>query len=342
MAAQITNRSLMKSATCGLRFLAAVVVCVSPFVHAQESGPLELSGTVALSGVQGGFNHMTVDALGHRVFAAAPTNTSVEVVDIKSGQPVQSMKGVKPAATLYAPEFNQLYVSREQSVFIYDGRTLELLKKIDLQSNVDELRYDPGAKELYAGCMSPEKTGFAVISIPEGSFVGKIALPAKPQGFSVEQKGDRIFANSPALNEVAVVDRKKRTLVGTWPMGDVHGNYPMALDEARHRLFIGARQPAELVILDTDSGKVVAKIGIHRDTDDLFYDSKDQRIYVSCGEGFVDVIRQRDANHYQTVGSISTVTGARTSTYSPELKSFVLGVPRRGDLPAEIRVYKAD
>jgi len=318
----------------------AVILCFPLLASAQQINSLTLAQTILLPNVLGGFNHMSVDARHERLFAAAPTNKTLEIIDLKSGKPWRSLEGEKPAAARYAPEFNQLYVPRGQSLYIYDGKTFDLITSINLESNLDELQYDARAKQLYVGCMTAEKTGIAVIAIPEGKLLGKIALPAKPQGIAVEQKGRRIFANMPSLKQIAVIDREKRTLLDAWPLEDAQGNTPIALDEAHYRLFVGVRQPAQLMVFDTATGKPVAKVAINSDTDDLFYDPTHKRIYVSCGEGFIDVIEQRDGNHYQLLGRISTIAGARTSTFSDPLNSFYLGVPRRGDAPAEVRVFK--
>jgi DNA-binding beta-propeller fold protein YncE len=322
-------------------FVLTFVLSSAFFAVGQKAGVLAPSLTVSLPLVQGGFNHMSVDAARQRLFVAAPTNKTLEVVDIKSGKLLQSLDGERPAAALYAPEFNQLYVSRGQGVSIYDGETLNLIASVDLQTNPDEMHYDPRAKELYVGCMGADKTGIAIIAIPEGKLLAKISLPGKPQGFVVEQNGSRIFANLPDQKMVAVIDRKKHLVLQPWPLQDVQGNTPIALDEAHHRLFVGARRPATLLVLDTSTGKQVAAIGIDGDTDDIFYDPANRRIYVSCGEGFVDVIQQVDANHYRSLGRIVTISGARTSTLSAQLNKFFLGVPRRADQPAEIRVFDA-
>ena len=310
-----------------------------PPTHGQENGTLALTQTISLPNVQGGFNHMSVDAAHLRLFAAAPTNKTVEIVDLNTPRPSRSLEGLKPAAVRYAPEFNQLYVSRGQSLFIYDGDKFDVITSIDLQSNLDELQYNASAKQLYVGCMTPGKTGIAVIAIPQGKLIGNIPLPDKPQGIAVEQHGSRIFANMPTLKQVAVMDREKRALLHTWPLADAEGNTPLGLDEADHRLFVGTRHPAQLIVLDTATGNTIAKIDINSDADDLFYDPARKRIYISCGEGFVDVIGQRDIDHYQLLARVPTVPGARTSTFSAERKSFYLGVPRRGNLPAELRIF---
>jgi len=131
-------------------------------------------------------------------------------------------------------------------------------------------------------------------------------------------------SNMPNVKQIAVVDRDRRVLLHTWPLEDAEGNTPLGLDEAAHRLFVGTRHPAKLVVLDTDTGKSVAKIDTNSDADDLFYDPAHRRIYVSCGEGFVDVIEQLDADHYRLIARVPTVAGARTSAFSAELNSFYL------------------
>ncbi|MBU6401808.1 MAG: hypothetical protein KGS61_15935, partial [Verrucomicrobia bacterium] len=118
------------------------------------------------------------------------------------------------------------------------------------------------------------------------------------------------------------------------------GNFPMALDEGHRRLLIGSRNPPRLIALDAGSGKVVAEVPIGNDTDDLFYDAKRQRVYVSCGGGVMDVIQQRDADHYLRLASLPTAPGARTSLFVPALDRLYLAVPRRGDQQAEIRVFQ--
>lgn len=321
-------------------FLLTLVLWILPAVLGQEASSLVLSQTVSVPGVQGGFNHISVDARRLRLFAAAPTNSTLEMIDLKAGKPWRTLAGEKPAAARYAPEFDQLYVSRGQSLYIYDGKTYDVVARIYLGSNLDELQYDARTKRLYVGCMSSDKTGIAVISVPDGKLLGKIALPDKPQGFVVEHEGNRIFANMPDLRQVSVIDAETRVLLTTWQLDPGLANVPMGLDEAHHRLLVGTRHPAQLLILDTDTGKAVARVDTSNDADDLFYDPANKRIYVSCGEGFVAVVEQRDADHYRLLARIPTVAGARTSAFSGELNSFYLGVPRREDQPAEVRVFR--
>ena len=118
-------------------------------------------------------------------------------------------------------------------------------------------------------------------------------------------------------------------------------NFPMALDEANHRLLVGCRQPAKVLVYDTTSGKEVGSFNIVGDADDLFYDAVRKRLYVSGGEGYIDVFQQQDANTFTRVAHVPTAAGARTSLFVPELSRLYLAVPHRGSQKAEVRVYEA-
>jgi hypothetical protein len=123
---------------------------------------------------------------------------------------------------------------------------------------------------------------------------------------------------------------------------EAEANFPMALDEANHRLFIGCRKPAKVLVLDTDSGKTIASIDCCGDADDLFFDETTKRLYVSGGEGFISIIAQSDADHYRAVARIPTAAGARTSYYAAATHNLYLAVPHRGEQRAELRVYRAE
>jgi len=114
----------------------------------------------------------------------------------------------------------------------------------------------------------------------------------------------------------------------------------MALDEADHRLFVGTRSPAKLLILDTDTGKVITSLDASGDADDIFYDAANKRIYVSGGEGAVSVFEQTDPDTYKLVGKADTATGARTSLFVPESGVLYIAVPRNGNQQAEVRAFQ--
>lgn len=321
--------------------LAFAALCSLASANGQDQKPVTLAKTILLPEVPGGFNHMSVDSAHQRLFVTATTKKTLEIIDLKAGKAERSLTGDGPAAALFAPEFNQLYVTRGHNVCIYNGSTFDLLATVSLDSSLDELQYEPKGKCLYVGCMSSDKAAIANVGIPAGKLKGQIKLRAKPQGFVVEQKGNRLFANTPGSKQIAVVDRQKEVLLAPWPLKDAEANYPIALDETNHRLFVGCRRPAELVVLDTTTGHQVASVAISGDVDDMSFDPKHKLILFASGEGFLDVIQQRDADTYHAFAPIRTREGARNSCFSVELSQFYLAVPARGGQPAEVRVYEA-
>jgi hypothetical protein len=158
----------------------------------------------------------------------------------------------------------------------------------------------------------------------------------------LEKNGSRIFVNVPNSRHVAVVDRDKGTVVAKVENRSSLANFPMALDEANHRLFVGCRVPSRLVVLNTDSGDVVAKVDISGDADDVFYDGKRNRIYVICGAGKIDIIEQVDSNTYKALTKVDTANGARTGFFFPERDTLFVALPHRGSQQAEIRCYQVE
>src|SRR5205823_7382227 len=114
---------------------------------------------------------------------------------------------------------------------------------------------------------------------------------------------------------------------GTWPVSTAEANFPMAIDEGNHRLFVGCRRPAKALVFDTTTGKEIASFDIVGDTDDLFYDAGRKRLYVSGGEGFIDVFQQQYTNRFARLARVATAAGARTSLFVPEQSRLYLAVP---------------
>jgi hypothetical protein len=145
--------------------------------------------------------------------------------------------------------------------------------------------------------------------------------------------------NVPNAGHIAVLDRRKQTLLATWPVTEARSNFPMALDEAGHRLFVGCRAPARLLVYNTENGKVITSFPIVGDTDDLFYDVSRKRLYVTGGEGYLDVFAQESPDRYTRLQHTPTAPGARTSCFVPELSRLYVAVPHRGDQGAALFVF---
>src|SRR5229473_878991 len=268
----------------------------------QSSNLLTQVQTIPLDGVAGRIDHFGVDAKGRRLFVSALGNDTVEVVDLAAGKVTQHIRNLRaPQGVGFAPESNRLAVANDQdgSCRLYDGTSLQQTVTIELKDDADNVRYDAVSRRFWVGYGDG---GLAAIDLQSGKQVADVKLDAHPESFQLETKGKRIFVNVPNAGYVAVVDRETGTVIEKFPLKEAVGNFPMALDEANHRLFIGGRNPAKLLILDTETGKTVAALDIVGDTDDLFYDAAAKRIYVSGGEGRVTVISQTSADIYNVVG----------------------------------------
>jgi DNA-binding beta-propeller fold protein YncE len=319
---------------------AAALCCVDVAkIAAQSTTPLKLAQTIALDGVEGRIDHFAFDVRGERLFVCALGNNTVEVVDLRKGVRVHSITGLgAPQGIAYIPELDRIFVANDKGGIckIYDAKSYQNVDEIDFKDDADNVRYDDSSKRLYVGFGTG---GIGVISAPESKTVGSIKLSAHPEAFVLEKQGKRIFVNVPNSRHVAVIDRDKGEVTARWQTDLAFGNFPMALDEANHRLFVGCRVPSKMVVLNTESGDVVAKIDISGDPDDVFYDSKRHRIYAICGAGKIDVVEQTDANTYKASAKIGTANGARTGLFVPERDTLFVAVPHRGSQQAAIRCY---
>jgi hypothetical protein len=321
-------------------FIALFLLFLFATAQAQKiSQFLVLDKKIALPGVEGRIDHMAADIAGQRLFIAALGNNTVEAVDLKSGKVIQSLSGfAEPQGIVYVPEFDRIFIANgaDGTCRILDGHSFKTISLVDIGDDADNVRYDQAAKKVYVG---HGNGALAVIDAKTGAKVTDIKLAGHPESFRMETNSPNLYVNIPNASQIAVVNRDKGMVPDIWPLKKIEGNFPMFLDEMDHRIFIGCRSPARLLVYDF-AGHIKATIPISRDTDDLFYDGRNKLIYVSCGGGSIEVIRQNDADHYQKAESISTMPGARTSLFIPELKLFCVAVPHRGNQQAEVMIYK--
>lgn len=304
----------------------------------QSTASLRLETTIELPDVQGRIDHMSIDGKTGRLFVSALGNNTVEVVDVHTGKRVKTIEGLQePQGVLYVADSNRLFVANDKdgSVRIFDGSSYRPLKALNYGEDADNLRYDSVRNRVYVGYGD----GALGEIDSEGNKVADIQLDAHPESFQLEKSSPRLYVNLPDSRKIAVIDRDKHRVIATWKTDDARENFPMALDEKDHRLFVVTRVPARLLVLDTATGTIIQKLPAVGDSDDVFYDATRKRIYATGGEGEISVFQQEDPDHYAELGRIPTVKGARTSFFSPELDRLFLAVRRRGSQSAEIRVY---
>lgn len=302
---------------------------------AQNSSPLKLMLIVPLPGVEGRIDHLALGEAGQQLFVAALGNDTLEVVNLRT-RTVKSLKGFsEPQGVVVLPVQHQVFMTNGgdgTGVFL-NSQTLEELRRVQVGADADNVRFD--GKRLYVGYGS----ALAILDL-QGKQLLDIKLAAHPESLQLEpdQNGttQRVFINVPGANHVAVVDLEKHAVTATWNV-PATSNFPMALDALHHRLWVATRAPARLIALDSNSGKVLNNLETVGDADDVFVDAR--KIYVSGGEGAVDVFETRGENVVQ-IARVKTASGARTSLFDPNSKRLFVAVPHRGNQLAAIFVYE--
>jgi DNA-binding beta-propeller fold protein YncE len=310
-----------------------------PRAHPQ---PLVLTGAVPLANIQGRIDHLGVNHKG-RLFLSALGNNSEEIIDLGAGRVIHSISIPRPQGVAYAAASNELFVgSDEGKLYIYKGESLELITSIDFGDDVDNLRYDAAKKLVYVAYGDDEAGALAVIDATTNKRLEQeYKLGAHPESFQLETAGPNIYVNLPDLKQIAVIDRGSNAIT-RWPL-KVDSNFPMALDEAGHTLFVVTHAPALLLAFDTTSGRQLAALPTVQNSDDVFFDAARKRIYVPGGEGSIDVFQRTNAGHYAKVARIPTAVGGRTGGYFGKgrkgFEVLYVAVPARADHGAEVLLY---
>ncbi len=308
-------------------------------LHAQTVQPLKPAGTIRLPNVKGRIDHMAADLDGKRLFVAALGNNTVEVLDATKRMRLQTLSGLaEPQGLGYVPGFNRLFIANgaDGTVRVYDGKTLQLLQTTRLGDDADNVRVGVSKDRVFVGY---GKGALAAMN-NAGKKLSAVKLDAHPESFQLETLGPRIFVNVPDAKEIEVVDREKQSVIARWQTGKNRRNFPMAMDEADKRLFVVCRLPATLLVLNMDTGAIVAKLPVVGDSDDVFYDRVRKRIYATGGAGAISVYSQKDPDHYRQIANIPTASGARTSLFVADWNRLFVAAPARGSRTAEIRIFE--
>jgi DNA-binding beta-propeller fold protein YncE len=329
-------------------FLMAAFLLSVQLVAAPTAAPLKLTAKYEMpASVKGRFDHLGIDISGNRLFVVAEEAQQVLVFDLATGKFIRAIKVDHPHAVLYREDLSRIYITDEGKgvLNIYDGKTYNPLKTVPLKVDADSIGYDPATHYLYidnGGDNAHEK--FTMLSVVDTTAATKLA-DIKIDGdtleaMALEKSGDRLYLNNPAKNEVEVIDRKTNKVATTWPVKLGKGNATMALDESAHRLFVGCRSGA-IVVFDSQTGKELQALPVGKGVDDLMFDPATKRIYAtSGGTGAVDVYKENDPDHYESLGHIPSGPGAKTGLLVPQLARLYVPVPPRGTTPGQVYVYE--
>jgi len=318
--------------------LAASVMWPATLLAQTTAAPLVLEAKIPLGQVSGRIDHLAVDAKRQRLFVAELGNNSLGVVDLAAGKVLRRITGLsEPQGIAYVPFTDSILVANagDGSVRVLRGEDLTPISRLELGDDADNVRVDAAHKRVLVGY---GKGALAVIDPGSLSKTADIRLKAHPEGFQIDETGTEVFVNVPGAREIVVADLATGS-TQSLPTQGAGSNFPMAIDGEGRRVVAVFRSPPTLMALASQDGHVVAKAETCGDADDVFVDPKRRRVYVSCGEGVVDVLEPGEAG-YRRVARVPTVSGARTSLFVPELDRLFVAVRAASHEPAAIWVFR--
>ena len=335
-----------------------------PMTH--MSGLLNLAETIPLPG-DGYMDHLAVDVNGQRLFISGEAAKSVIAVDLRAGKVIHVTEGLPamPKKPFYLADSNEIWLTlTDSSVVAVSGSTYRVTKIVHLSAfgdpnrGSDNAAYDPAAHLLYAGVEVFEDFGGSgthgtsnasidIVDTKTAKLMGSIKLPGgDPAGITIEPSGKRLYVAMGDIvdgeSHIAVIDLEKRAVVAQWPITGGPVPHTAGLDAAHHRLFVGSRtiahtgkiggghqhEPGKMVVMDTETGKVVQALDSVGGADDLQYDAPTGRIYFIGTTGTVAVFKETDPDHFALLGKVPTGAISKTGLWVPELKRFYSAVPR--------------
>lgn len=327
----------MNKAKC---ILLSVFLCgvISSCNGQKTFGTEELNSkqTIALTEIKGRIDHLDVGLRNQIVYMAALGNNSLEVVDLKNGKLLHSIKGLdEPQGVAYIPQTKEVMVANggNGECKFYNAETFQNTATINLGSDPDDVRYDSSEQKIYVGYGDG---GIAIIDAGNHRKIGDVKLSAHPEGFQLDKQLHKLFVNVPGSGQIDVIDLTSLK-VEKWKT-QYSANFPMAIDEAAHIIFIGYRHPGKIVAINELTGKTISATDLISDIDDLYFDSRTKKVYASGGGGAINVYSFNDSQLKQ-IANIPTRSGARTSLLISSLNTFVLAERAGEGEPARLQIF---
>ncbi|MBI2095916.1 MAG: hypothetical protein HYT89_07100 [Candidatus Omnitrophica bacterium] len=325
---------MKKKAVCLLFFLGLLA-------GASQAGGkelLKLQRTIPLEKITGRLGHMAFDAEKERLYVPARDNNTLHVLDLKLGKSVFNLAGlIEPYDVLYHPLYRKFYVNEVKKGYcevFYEGSVFPATH-LNFHYAAGRILYDPKNRMIYAGY----DDSIGVFDPTVDNLYGNVRIAGHPEGMALEEETDRLFVNIPSMNQVAAVDVKNRKVALVIPLGEFKGNYAIALDPVGRRLLVSCQNPAKFLAFDTTSGRQVAQLDTVGEVGDMAYDAANRLIYLASGQGVLQVIRQKDADHYEIAGKVPSKKGGSALYLHPDSGRLFVAVGRQKE-PAEIQIFE--
>ncbi len=272
-------------------------------------------------GGAGGWDILNIDSTAHRLYLSHATK--VIVLDLEKNAvagEIADTPGVH--AFLPLPELNRGFSSngKENTASVVDLATLETVAKINTGESPDAIVHEAKKDEVYI--FNHHGNSVTVIEAKSATVVATIALGGSPE-FGVADNAGRVYCNLEDKNNVVAIDTTKHEVAARWPLAPCEEPTGIALDAAHHRLFAACNNKM-MVMLDTETGKIVATVPIGSGTDGCAFDDETQFAFASCGEGVTTIAKEETPNKLAVVQTLKTAPRARTMALDPQTHRIYL------------------
>ena len=298
----------MKMRTC-VRLSLMLLATIMALAAVSAGADYKVVKTWKLGG-DGGWDYLTADSNGHRLFIARATR--VMVIDTESGKQVGEIpETIGVHGITLDSEIGRGFTSngREDTVSVFDLKSLAVEKKIKVGNGPDAILYDPSSKRVFT--FNAKSHDSTAVDASKGEVVGKIELGGKPEFAATDEKGT-VFVNIEDTSELVAFDPLKLAVKSRWKLADCEEPTGLALDRKNRRLFAGCGGNKKMVVVDADSGKVVASLAIGEGCDAAGFDADRGLAFASAGDGTITVIKEDGPDKFTVAQTVTTQKGART------------------------------
>jgi hypothetical protein len=297
----------------GLFFWVCLLCCFSLLFGAGAAFAAEAAGYKIVRrmpvGGEGGWDYLRVDPDAHRIYIARQTH--MMVVDEQTGKLITDLQGLKGIHGMaLAFDLGKGFTSNGQanSVTIFDLKTLKPITEVPIPGQgPDSIIYDPMTKRVFT--LNGKSKDANVLDATTGKVIGTIKLEGKPEEAALDGKGN-LYVNNEDKSTLMQIDVNTFNVKASWPLAPCEGPSALAIDTKNHRLFSACDKV--MVVVNSDTGKIVASIPIGSDPDGNGYDPATGLLFASCKEGLVSVIHQDSPDKYTPLGNVTTQYLTRT------------------------------
>jgi DNA-binding beta-propeller fold protein YncE len=306
-----------------------------------SAAQLVLVGGIPVGPGAGEITDLEFDYANQRLFVLEGDSGTIAVIDLPTGTVTQTLRGLRtPRGLAHEPPNSQLYVaSGDGKLAVFQGVPLQRRATVSIGSDLGRPYYDAGSTQVYLGY---GRRAIGVIDTAHNRTLRSIGLDGDPGPLAFENLSTRLFAGAVGEARILVADRAASRQVGSWGTGKSKDAAALALDEDAGLLIVAFRQPAGLAWFDLTGGSLRGRIEACAEPGKLIIDSLRARVYLTCGEGRIEIFQRGAAGNYSKIGIVETQPRATAALLAPPGDRLYLAVPSAIGRSAEVRIYAPD